>query len=142
MPPNTTRGHIRRAGVLFLFLNLGKTCLTLNPNHATWCELSDSGCVTMDRRQQGPSGGGTRDWSEKTSRTLCQSAHRARDKGLLRDPALDRSQQTRDIHPLLLQCWASVYDAGPTLNQQWGQCWANEFMRLSCHLVKIVLAKI
>ena len=28
-------------------------------------------------------------------------------------------QQTRDIEPLLVQCWASVYDAGPTLNQQW-----------------------
>ena len=29
------------------------------------------------------------------------------------------SQQTRDIEPLLVQCWSTVYDAGPTLNQQW-----------------------
>ena len=28
------------------------------------------------------------------------------------------SQQTRDIVPLLVQCWSTVYDAGPTLNQQ------------------------
>ena len=28
------------------------------------------------------------------------------------------SQQTRDIEPLLDQCWASVVDGGPTLNQQ------------------------
>ena len=29
------------------------------------------------------------------------------------------SRQTRDIEPLLDQCWASVVDGGPTLNQQW-----------------------
>ena len=29
------------------------------------------------------------------------------------------SQQTRDIVPILVQCWFTVYDAGPTLNQQW-----------------------
>ena len=29
------------------------------------------------------------------------------------------SQQTRDIVPMLVQCWFTVYDAGPTLNQQW-----------------------
>ena len=29
------------------------------------------------------------------------------------------TQQTRDIEPLLVQCWSTVYDAGPTLNQQW-----------------------
>ena len=28
-------------------------------------------------------------------------------------------QQTRDIVPMLVQCWSTVYDAGPTLNQQW-----------------------
>ena len=27
-------------------------------------------------------------------------------------------QQTRDIVPMLVQCWFTVYDAGPTLNQQ------------------------
>ena len=33
-------------------------------------------------------------------------------------------QQTRAIHALLVQCWATVYDAGPTLNHQWvnGSC--------------------
>ena len=29
------------------------------------------------------------------------------------------SQQTQDIVPMLVQCWFTVYDAGPTLNQQW-----------------------
>ena len=29
------------------------------------------------------------------------------------------SQQTRGIEPLLVQCWSTFYDAGPTLNQQW-----------------------
>ena len=29
------------------------------------------------------------------------------------------SQQTRGIHPMLLQCWASVEDGGPTLKQHW-----------------------
>ena len=28
-------------------------------------------------------------------------------------------QQTRYIAPLLVQCWASVVDGGPTLNQHW-----------------------
>ena len=27
------------------------------------------------------------------------------------------SQQTSDIHPMLTQCWASVVECGPTLNQ-------------------------
>ena len=29
------------------------------------------------------------------------------------------TQQTRDIDPMLVQCWASVVDDGPTLNQHW-----------------------
>ena len=28
-------------------------------------------------------------------------------------------QQTRDIDPMLVQCWSTVYDAGPTLGQHW-----------------------
>ena len=32
---------------------------------------------------------------------------------------LERSRKTRDIEPLLVQCWASVVDGEPTLNQQW-----------------------
>ena len=31
--------------------------------------------------------------------------------------SLQIAQQTRDIHPLLVQCCYTVYDAGPTLNQ-------------------------
>ena len=27
------------------------------------------------------------------------------------------SQQTRGIHPMLFKCWATVFDAGPTLKQ-------------------------
>ena len=29
------------------------------------------------------------------------------------------SQQTRDLHPMLVQCWPTVYDVGPTLKQHW-----------------------
>ena len=29
------------------------------------------------------------------------------------------SQQTRDVDPMLIQCWANVEDGGPTLNQYW-----------------------
>ena len=32
---------------------------------------------------------------------------------------LNLSQQTRDIDLMLDQCWATVYDAGPTLVQHW-----------------------
>ena len=28
-------------------------------------------------------------------------------------------QQTRGIHPMLFQSWATVFDAGPTLKQLW-----------------------
>ena len=36
-------------------------------------------------------------------------------------PAWQREgpQKTRDINPLLAQCWSTVYDAGPTLTKQW-----------------------
>ena len=36
------------------------------------------------------------------------------------------SQQTRDIDPMLDQCWATVSDAGPTLGRYsvcWAVCW-------------------
>ena len=29
------------------------------------------------------------------------------------------AQQTRYIHPMMFQCWATVFDAGPTLKQLW-----------------------
>ena len=29
------------------------------------------------------------------------------------------SQQTRGIHPMMFQCWHTVFDAGPTLKQNW-----------------------
>ena len=29
------------------------------------------------------------------------------------------SQQTRDVQPMLVQCWPTVFDAGPTLFQHW-----------------------
>ena len=33
------------------------------------------------------------------------------------------TQQTRGIHPMLLQCWSTVFDAGPTLKQhRSGEC--------------------
>ena len=28
-------------------------------------------------------------------------------------------QRTRDVYPMMVQCWPTVYDAGPTLNQHW-----------------------
>ena len=36
-----------------------------------------------------------------------------------KDKDIAITQQTRDIEPLLVQCWASVVDGGPALNQQW-----------------------
>ena len=50
-----------------------------------------------------------------------------------------RSQQTRDVEPLSVQCWASVVDGGPTLNQQWLNVssllgWANIWLGVSCYL--------
>ena len=30
-----------------------------------------------------------------------------------------RPQQTCDIGPTMVYCWATVYDAGPTVNQRW-----------------------
>ena len=44
------------------------------------------------------------------------------------------TQQTQYIHPMLLECWTSVCDAGPTFKQhwisvscwlEWAQRWAN-----------------
>ena len=29
------------------------------------------------------------------------------------------AQQTRGIHPMLFQCWPIIFDAGPTLKQNW-----------------------
>ena len=29
------------------------------------------------------------------------------------------AQEIQDGYPMLVQCWASVYDAGPTSNQHW-----------------------
>ena len=34
-------------------------------------------------------------------------------------PQYPPTKQTRDIHPVLVECWASVVDGGPTFNQQW-----------------------
>ena len=31
----------------------------------------------------------------------------------------DITRQTRYVHPMLIQCWASVADGGPILNQHW-----------------------
>ena len=35
------------------------------------------------------------------------------------------NQQTRDIDPIMNQCWSTVYDSGPTLVQPLDQCWAD-----------------
>ena len=29
------------------------------------------------------------------------------------------AQQIRCVDPMLVECWAIVYDAGPTFNQHW-----------------------
>ena len=37
-------------------------------------------------------------------------------------------QQTRGVKPMLIQCWSTVYDAGPTLKQpslSTSVCWEN-----------------
>ena len=47
------------------------------------------------------------------------------DTGLADDPRIAKwkrsttAEQTRDIEPMLDQCWADVVDGGPTLNQHW-----------------------
>ena len=41
------------------------------------------------------------------------------------------SQQTRDIHTMLVQCWPIVYDAGSTLCQNW----VSVSCLLGCHVV-------
>ena len=30
-----------------------------------------------------------------------------------------RTQQTRDVEPMLIECWSIVFDSGPTFNQHW-----------------------
>ena len=42
------------------------------------------------------------------------------------------SQQTRDVHPMLVQCWPTVCDAGPALYQHW----VNVSCLLGCSLTK------
>ena len=32
------------------------------------------------------------------------------------------SQQTRDVEPVFIYCWANVADDGPALNQSWPNC--------------------
>ena len=39
-------------------------------------------------------------------------------------------QETRVTDPSLVQCWSTVYDAGPTLNQQWVNDWVQNLMNL------------
>ena len=41
---------------------------------------------------------------------------------------LNVTRETRGIHPMLIQCWASVEDSEPTLYQLWENvscCWAD-----------------
>ena len=40
------------------------------------------------------------------------------------------TQQTRDVQPMLAQCWPIVFDAGPTSYQSW--------LNLSCLLGRLV----
>ena len=37
----------------------------------------------------------------------------------LNTPVLMLAQQTRDVELMLVYCWPTIYDAGPTLNQLW-----------------------
>ena len=53
--------------------------------------------------------------------------------------------QTQDIHPVLVQCWASVHDAGPTLNKRRVNilCLLHKQLRLSAGiLLRKVTARI
>ena len=53
------------------------------------------------------------------------------------------SQQTQGIDPMLIYCWTTVFDAGPTLNQHWvdafclpgTKCHTNVLCLLGCLLV-------
>ena len=41
---------------------------------------------------------------------------------------------TRGIKQLLVQCWASVFDGEPTLNQQWLNAWCLLGLNLQCSI--------
>ena len=44
-----------------------------------------------------------------------------------------RTRQTRDARPLLVYCWATVYDGGPTVNQHWVNVFDGEAARGTHH---------
>ena len=44
------------------------------------------------------------------------------------------SQQKRYTEPVVVQCWATVYDAGPALNQQWLSVWCLLWWGMWSHL--------
>ena len=48
------------------------------------------------------------------------------------------TQQTRDIHPMLVQCWYTVYDVDPTLSQLWvnNLCLLGHYMYMAIIILK------
>ena len=50
------------------------------------------------------------------------------------------TQQTRDVHPMLFQCWLTVFDAGPTLKQHRvnASCLLGIIKAKSCDLASII----
>ena len=54
---------------------------------------------------------------------ICRSMRPARHLHQSELSGQQASLQTPDVHPVLVQCWAIVYDAGPALYQRWVDVW-------------------
>ena len=50
------------------------------------------------------------------------------------------TQQTRGIYPKLFQCWHTVFDAGPTLEQHWvnAPCLLGDVVVLCVHRPTVI----
>ena len=69
----------------------------------------------------------------------CQSVNN--NNRLIAAYAITTAQQTREIEPFLVQCWASVVDDGPTLKQKWPNvscCWVGLGKHSSMHFLYII----
>ena len=72
-------------------------------------------------------GGGGQYKKHNFSWLRCSSKANSGNCLVWREPLLlFKIQQRRDVDPMLIQCWATVFDGGATLNQPWStscSCW-------------------
>ena len=78
-------------------------------------------------------------WKEKGMRSACkyptsESSDTTCQKVISNQPGAPK--QTWITDPMLFQCWSSVYDAGPTLNQHWvdvsSWLWSRSLVGVEC----------